>query len=450
VGKYKLSAGMGLVMGNSFRLGKQAMLMSMGRTTATLRPHTSRSEADYFQGVAATVALTGHKSTSPPLTLTAFVSRRSADGTPSADGSVSNISYSGYHRTESEMGRKYNTHLTATGGRLAFNRNGWRAAVNGIYTHLDRELVPPSSPLYRRYAAKGSNFANGSIDYGYTRRRFSVSGETAICQEGAVATANSITALPMENMSIMALWRFYSYRYTGLYSHAFGNSTNAQNENGLLLGTTWNPLRHLFIQAYADYAHHPWARYLVSKPSDDWEFMAQASGQWRQWALTARGRITLRQRDNEEKTALTANNTYRGRAALTYSAGEKFTAKTQIDVVRAFYLKSHNGWALSEQLTMKGTSWRLAAMAALFNTDDYSSRVYIRERQMVYEFFTQSFFGKGARLSLMGNAKLLKQLTVTARLGYTTYFNRSAIGTGLQQTNHSSLTDLDIQLRWKF
>ena len=57
VGKYRLSAGMGLVAGQSFNLGKLATLQSFGRTVRTIRPHSSRSEADYFQGVAATMEL---------------------------------------------------------------------------------------------------------------------------------------------------------------------------------------------------------------------------------------------------------------------------------------------------------------------------------------------------------------------------------------------------------
>jgi hypothetical protein len=36
------------------------------------------------------------------------------------------------------------------------------------------------------------------------------------------------------------------------------------------------------------------------------------------------------------------------------------------------------------------------------------------------------------------------------RLGYTRYFDRTTIGSGWQQINQSSLTDMEVQLRYRF
>ena len=43
LGNYRVSMGMGLVMNNSFSLGKMAMLQNLGRSSYTLRAHSSRS-----------------------------------------------------------------------------------------------------------------------------------------------------------------------------------------------------------------------------------------------------------------------------------------------------------------------------------------------------------------------------------------------------------------------
>ena len=50
----------------------------------------------------------------------------------------------------------------------------------------------------------------------------------------------------------------------------------------------------------------------------------------------------------------------------------------------------------------------------------------------------------------MTNVYAGKQLTLTAKAGYTHYFDRSTIGSGLQEINSSSMTDLSFQLRWRF
>jgi hypothetical protein len=41
-------------------------------------------------------------------------------------------------------------------------------------------------------------------------------------------------------------------------------------------------------------------------------------------------------------------------------------------------------------------------------------------------------------------------LTLTAKLGVTDYFDRSTIGSSYQQIDASAQTDLDIQIMWKF
>ena len=458
VGKYKLSAGMGLVLNTSFSLGKLATLQTLGRQTNTLRAHTSRSETDYFQGAAATLAF-GSRSAHKPLHLTVFASYRPMDGTLDADGTLTNLTATGYHRTKTEMARKYNTHLTAFGGRMAFTKGGWRAGLNGVLTQLDRELQPSATALYRRYNARGKRFANASIDYGYMHHRFSLSGETAIDRDGAVATINTASYQPSGQIAIVALWRFYSYRYNGLYSHSFGETGAVKNENGGFLGMKWNPLRNLHLQAYADYASFPWARYLVSQPSHAWDVLLQGDYRWHRWQLHARGRMRLRQRDAASSAAvlsgstaetLTANNNYRARLALTYAAPAGWSAKTQVDATRNVYLYIRRGWMLSEQLTLHRPAWQLSAQAALFHTDDFDSRVYLYERTLSHEFGSTSFYGQGLRLSLLGRADLCRQLRLTLRLGYTNYFDRPVIGSGQQQIDQSHQTDLDLQLRWRF
>ncbi len=456
VGKYRVSAGMGLVLGGSFRLGKLTALMSLGRQPTTLRPHSSRSQADYFRGAAATVRLLGSRqrfqalqSRNVSLTLTAFVSHRPIDATLADDGTAVTLVTSGYHRTVSEMARKDNTHLTAFGGRLAFSSGGWRLGLNAVNTHLDRRLQPPASSLYRRYNPAGTDFLNTSVDYSYTRPRLTISGETAINHQGSLATINSLGWQPSPSINMLALWRHYSYRYTGLYSHSFGDNSRAQNEQGFFLGTTWKPTRRLLLRAYADYAWFPWAKYLVSQSSQALDFLLQAEYRTGKWRLLSRGRTRFRERDNEDKTALTANNEYRLRLAATRDVSRVLSLRTQLDAARAFYLQASRGWMMSEHLTWQPHSWLLCATAAYFHTDDYASRLYLYERLMAHEYSMPSYFGHGLHLAAMARKDFGRHLRLAVRLGYTNYFDRSIIGSGLQQIDGSHQTEFDFQLRWR-
>ena len=444
IGKYKVAAGMGLVLNTSFQLGKLATLQNMGRQTNTLRAHSSRSEADYFQGAAATIKL------SKPLSVTAFASYRPIDATLNSDGTAATLITSGYHRTPTEIRKKYNTHLSAYGGSIGYRQNGLHLGANAVYTHMNRTLQPNTKTLYRRYYPQGDRFFNASLDYGYTHYRFAISGETAMNKEGAVATLNTISFQPSGDLSLVAIQRFYSYKYSGLYAHGFGNSSRTQNESGLYLGFTWQPLAHLHLQGYADYAYSAWPRYQAAQASHSWDMLLQGDYRLSRWNLTLRHRTRLQQKDNASKTTLIPSNEHRTRLVAAYSSDAGWTSKTQADYAYSVYKTTSQGWMVSEQVGYQQKAWQTNLTLGYFHTNDYASRIYLYERQLQHEFSFPSYYGNGLRLALFAQLSLNDNLRLSTRLGYTNYFDRTSIGTGLQEIAQSHVTDLDLQLRWRF
>ena len=166
VGRYRVALGMGLILNNSYGLGKIAMLQSLGRTTYNLRAHSSRS-GNYLQGAAATVRMTDH------LQIVTFLSYRPVDATLNKDSTVSTILTSDYHRTETEMAKKHNLHQTAVGGSLRYDCNGLHLGLNALSLRYDRMLSPDSSILYRRHYPQGRIFQNLSLDYRLVRSKIS-------------------------------------------------------------------------------------------------------------------------------------------------------------------------------------------------------------------------------------------------------------------------------------
>ena len=60
------------------------------------------------------------------------------------------------------------------------------------------------------------------------------------------------------------------------------------------------------------------------------------------------------------------------------------------------------------------------------------------------------FYGRGIHYSARFRADLSPRLMLMAKAATTNYFDRSAIGSGLQRIGRSSKTDIEVQLRWKF
>ena len=183
--------GMGLIANNGFAMGKLSSLQNLGRSTTTLRAHSSRSAADYLQGVGATLTI------AKGLSATGFLSYRAMDATLNKDGTATTIVTSGYHRTETELEKKDNLRNTTFGGNIRYQQHGIHAGLNAIATHLNRELRPNTSVLYRQHAAQGTDFLNFSADYGYVHHRFAFNGETAMTRRSVCRILMEITVMPL-------------------------------------------------------------------------------------------------------------------------------------------------------------------------------------------------------------------------------------------------------------
>lgn len=442
LGKYRVSMGMGLIANNSFAMGKLTSLQNLGRSASTLRAHSSRSAADYLQGAGATVSI------AKGLSATGFLSYRAMDATLNKDGTAATIVTSGYHRTETELEKKDNLKNTTFGGNVRYHRNGIHAGLNIIAAYLNRALRPNTSVLYRQHAAQGTDFLNFSADYGYVSPRFAFNGETAMNKDGALATINTLSLQCGSEVSLMVLYRFYSFRYTSLYSNSFSDGGSVQNESGVYLGVNWQPSPRWKVMAYSDYAYFPWAKYQVSQSSHSFDNMLQVTYLRNHWTLDARYRLKFRQRDNDQKTALQSRTEHRGRLSLTYDA--ILSSRTQLDYTQIAFSGQERGWMVSQTLGYTYRWLRLNGGLGYYHTDSYDSRVYLYESGPLYNYGFSQYSGEGIRYWLMARAEIGRRLVLTAKFGTTDYFDRSVIGSSYQQIDGSSQSDVDLQVRWKF
>lgn len=444
VGRYRVNFGMGLVINNDFTLGKVAMLTSLGKQSYNIRPHSSRSSSNYLQGAAATVQL------SKGLDISGFVSYRKIDATLNKDSSISTILDNGYHRTETEMSKKNNTSQWLAGTNIRYKFKNFYVGATAIYTSLDRSLSPKTETLYRRYYATGDNFYNISLNYGYRNSRISFNGETATGDCGALATINTLSFRASDRLDLLAVQRFYSYKYYSLFSQSFSEGGYVQNESGIYFGANWRPLRNLSVMAYTDYAYFAWPKYQISDASHSFDNMLTLAYTPGNWAFTARYRLRIKDRDNEEKTSLIRRVEQRGRVSAAYNA-DSWSLKTQADISKCKYKDDSFGWMISQYAALRlSDKLRFGVVFGYFNTDSYDSRLYIYEQGMMYDFSFPAFYGEGIRYSLLVRGNITPRLMITAKAGTTNYFDRDKISSSYQQINHSSMTDIEVQLKYKF
>ena len=68
----------------------------------------------------------------------------------------------------------------------------------------------------------------------------------------------------------------------------------------------------------------------------------------------------------------------------------------------------------------------------------------------MFLFKLPSFYGKRVRLALSFRWDIVKQLSVSAKLGYTYYADRDVVGTDLEEIEGNIKADIYTLLRWKF
>lgn len=450
LGTFRVQMGMGMIMNTGFYLGKLASLQSLGRSTHMLAAHTSRTQSGYLRGAGATIRIGSQWK------LTAFASYRALDATLNENGTARTLLTSGYHRTTTELSKKNNTHETTLGASLGYRPTLQKGIAfmnaNMVYSHLDRRLQPIQSSLYQRYAAEGNGFLNASLDYGYNDSKLSIAGETALNRQGAMAMIHTVSYRLTDALTLMALHRYYDKRYTALHSRSFGEGSGIQNEHGAYLGATWSPTRSWLVQGYLDYAHFGWPRYQATAATDALDVLLAVRHTHKVWTYEGRYRLHIRQRDNDEKTMIMNRPEHRLRLRLNYESTARWSLQTQADAVSTRIKDGSysQGLMVSQQATWEGRWFRVKANIGWFCTDDYDARIYQYEPSILHDFSFPSYYGHGLRYALTFKGDVCSKLTVEGKAGVTNYFNRSTIGSGLQEVGHSSMTDLLISLRYKF
>ncbi len=181
------------------------------------------------------------------------------------------------HRTVKEIEKQGIASAFLLGGNLHYTKNGFHIGATGICYSYSLPLHPNKSQLYKRFAPEGTNFWNASIDYGYISHRLTMQGEAAMGDCGVVATVNSMSYLFSEKWSLLALYRFYPYRYYAMYSNSFKAGSDVQDESGGYVGTEMDTfcqvdgVRHMVM----------WLTSL-GRNHNDWEYLCHGlSGECR-------------------------------------------------------------------------------------------------------------------------------------------------------------------------
>lgn len=445
LGDYSLQFGQGLVLGSGFSLGKgPETIAGIKKGHFGNRPYTSISEFGYFRGVSGIIPI------SSKTNLTLFGSYKKLDGTVSDSSTISTINNTGYHRTLSEIENRHSINNLDVGfnlrtrpipGKLAFG-------LSGIYTRFNKP-VTPSDKLYNQYSFAGTTNFCTSIDVEWNYKNMLVFGETGISLSGGKAlTAGAIWSL-FDKIDLAIHYRNYQRNFHSLYSNSLAENTSPINEQGLYEGIKIRPVRNITISAFMDLFKFPWLKYQVSAPSTGQEYLARIeyrTSKYSYWYFQYRN-INKKRNNTINNIPTVEQITFQQLSLGITSASDKiiFTSKVVYQIQNSKNNLS-KGIGLINDFTLPGriTSWSLRM--AIFETDDYDTRIYSYERDLLYNFSIPAYYGEGIRIGINAKIRLLPMLDLRVKIARFQYLDRNIISSGDQEILSSRKTDLKLQL----
>lgn len=456
-GDYQIQSGQGLVLGAGFSMGKGSeVIQSIYRSSTGLRPYTSATEQGFFRGIALTFA---------PLRqweANIFYSHKRSDGTLAARGTVydttviTSFPTDGYHRTPTERSKHGNILEKNMGGYLLYKprKSAFQGGITFLHTYYSLPVEKRNLP-YNRYDFRGTTNTVAGIHTSYRTGNTHWFSETAVSRSGGIGnSAGAIRALN-KYWDLALHSRFYQRNFHTLYGKAFGESSRPFNEYGLYAGLRYSPSRKWRYSTYLDVFHFPWKRYQTDTTSRGYGVLFHAL--WRP-NKTTRFQAILQSEQKQQNNKggnplpLIVTRKTTAMANLEWTPDRILSLRTRVQGAR-FRFGSQapsEGFALVQDASLRLKRLELSGRMAFFKTDDYDSRQYVYEKDVMYAFSFPAYYQHGIRHYLMLRYDLTRQLRLWIRWAQTSYQNLGTIGSGLDEIVGNTRSELKFQAMYRF
>lgn len=464
IGDFQLQWGQGLVLGAGFYLGKGAETIStVARPSLGIRPYTSVVESGFFRGIAATV---GNKRAE----LSLFAARTPRDAQlrhlagagpdslflSDTDPYFSALQASGLHRTSSEIeGRNSLKEFNlGAAGRWKPFPGRFSIGFSSLYTRFSH-LQQPLPRLYNHFAFRGQENWTGSIFAQGQWAQLTFFGEGALSRGGGSGVLFGLMAPLSHKLDVSLLYRYYTPDFYSFYGSGFAEGSRLQNEGGVYWGLKFQPSKPLLFTAYFDYFWFPWLRYRVSAPSNGYEYLLRTTwqpnkqlliyGQYRheskQLDLPAAGKVAA-------PGVVTRHNYLLN---LDFKPDKHWQLRSRVQWSNNWQgLENSRGYVVAQDLSWGINNWRISARYALFQTDDWNSRQYMFERDVLWAFSVPAYYGRGTRYYAMLQWQAGERLNLWLRWARTIFKDREMIGSGYEQISGNTRSNLKLQVKFDF
>jgi hypothetical protein len=455
IGDYTVNMGQGLIQWQSLAFKKSVDVVNTKRQASILRPFNSTNE--YFFNRGAGITLEKNR-----FQLTGFASFRKVSGnlvvdTLNAEDYFSSLVTTGLHRTPNEQADRKVVQMKSFGGNVSYNDGNLHIGANAVHFQFDKPLKKDDQP-YNNFAFTGKQLTNISIDWSYTWRNMHWFGEVAKHNGSNYGMMSGLLISADPKVDLSFVYRNIEKGYQSIFGNAFTEGTFPANEKGLFAGASIKPNVKWKIDAYMDFYRFPYLRFRIDAPSNGQDYLVQLTHRPnKQIEIYTRFRQeskAINYTDGQLVTALVKPVIRKNwRTQIQYKPNAVITLRQRLDAI--WYnvggpLESRGFLAFFDVFckpALKSFSANLRLQ--YFETDDFNSRIYAYENDVLYGFSIPPFSDKGYRYYLNISYDLTKKLTFWVRWAQFIYSNRTTVGSGLDEISDKKRSEVKLQILWR-
>jgi len=453
IGDYHLLFGQGLTLWTGLSFGKSASTVQLKRFESFIKPNTSSNENGFLRGAAIHM---GKERWSTVF----FYSKNKQDATLQTNGDgkeyVSTLLYTGLHRTVLEISKKNSVDVQVFGGRIKYSLNTVSLGFTAYNTTVSKEIINSNTPE-NIFDFRGDNLTNYGLDYAFKIWKANFYGEMALSSTGGKALISGMSLAFNSRMKLSLLYRNYGKDYQNLFASALAENSRVNNEKGFYAGTQILLRKNIRFQAYADFFSFPWLKYEQDSPSKGVEYRAQLFYDYNS-NVGMHFKFKYKQKEVNTRSQTTGGVNYLNEEARTsfqyqinYMLNERFVLRNRIEVAQftAGSLDKNFGYMLYQDINYHSANQRFGSNTrlAIFNTDSFSSAIYAYENDVLYAFSIPAYFGQGIRFYQLINYELNQKMKLWIRYSLSYFPNNEIIGSGLDEINGSTKSEVKLQIR---
>lgn len=461
IGDYNMAFGQGLVLSRGLGFGKGAETISTTKMpTYGIKPYASVNENLLQRGAAATLAF-------GDVFVTGFYSNINLDASTQEGDTlfgdfpiISALQTSGLHRTASELANRRSITETMYGGRVAYNSPTLRIGTTHYLQEFDNPLSRPLNE-YNQFDFRGDqNYVNG-LDFDWVFRNFNFFGEIARSKSGGWGMIGGLMGSISATTDVAIVVRNFDRDFHSPKGYVFAERPTAlRNERGVYLGIKVKPNPKWTITGYFDQYFFPWNRFGASFPSRGWEFLTQTTYRIRRGTeVYVRFRTDQRQKnssdfpDGQKLRFLIPTERHQFRVDFRTKIDRNLQTKTRAEF--SWYREDRgaydNGFLVYQDLIWKwGFKFKVTARYAMFDAQNFNTRIYAYENDILGFFSIPPYFRTGSRYYLILNYKPLRKLEFWLRVAQTRLHQENEFGSGLSRIDGDTQTEIKAQVRLKF